>query len=387
MSIDLLDAPVDTALATPPQATRAILLSYTEETITRMIAETKAVDANCDLATIEASHWKLVKVRTGLESKKLEMTEPWRKQTEAVNAEAKRLTALAAPEEKRLKLLKDAKEADEARLEKARLQQRYEARLFRLEDAELSLSEGEIRALNDEQFETVFVRLADTKKRQDEEAETRRREKAELDQARQKLADQQAELNRQAEALKEQQRKLDEQQRQQAQPVTEQEQLVQAAEAEPLHPAPLTESELDEEARADGRMMDEIIAATEAVCRPVTAPASTGDASPAATEFGKPGAAVTPALPPLHTPAPSQARPYNAYSEPGGFSAAREVLAKRRSGAALPLPSDVAKIQRLADQVRLIAYPVVESEAAKEFIQTLQYDLQTIAEACDNFQG
>lgn len=385
MPSQLFDQPADTQLAAPGKPTTAILLGHSRETIAKKIAASQLLGANDDYETIKVAWWSWVKVRTGIEKTEKELTEESKKYIAAVKAQAKDLIEFAAPEEKRLLGIKEAKEAEQARLEQERLEKRYEARLFRVDSLDLAMSESELRGLDDAAFEAALVRLVEAARLKKEEDDRRRLEKEQIAKDRAELEEQRAKqqakidaedarLEQQRREQREAQATIDAEKQRLADEAAERAaaegaQVVAAAkEEERLHDDAMN-AELNAEMEIHRRKHDDKIAAetwrdaqpdddgsgitvtrasqaNEGVTQPIA------EAAPSGTADQLPASFVSPSL----------------FSSPSAYQ------------------PDVQKVQWMAKVIRGLPYPTVQSEAARSFLFNVQHKLKVIAEECEAYQ-
>ncbi len=161
---------------------------------------------------------EVVSIRTGIDKKRLALTGDYRKIVDAINGEAKRLTALIREVEEPLKLEKERIEKmlkEEKERKKKEIQERLDARVEELKKSGMtfdgsfyvcgdgiSMDVNTIRDMKDTDYEFLKAKV-------EMEAERIRKEKEEIER---KKAEEEAERRRQQEELEKQQEELRKQQ-------------------------------------------------------------------------------------------------------------------------------------------------------------------------------
>lgn len=228
-------------LVTADSYRESLLVQIRESVTDKMLAEMKTY---CDSLTIagindkagydavQKAITKVVKTRTAVDAKRKELKAPFKEMGDAIDAEAKRITALIQSVEEPLKQKKkeidDFAEAERQRLELEK-QARYEDRVSLMSQAGvsfnsvfftagvLSYSMTQVREWNDEEFQTEFAKMnaecalarqAEERRRQQQEEAERlanearaRAEQAERE-AQQRIAEAEARAREAEERLK-----------------------------------------------------------------------------------------------------------------------------------------------------------------------------------------
>lgn len=175
---------------------------------------------------------EIVSFRTGIDKKRLALTADYRKITDSINGEAKRLVALLQEVEAPLREEKDRVEAllKEEKERKAReIQERLDARVNQLQESgmtfngqyyvcgdTISMDINTIRDMKDTDFEflnaKVIMEAERIRKEREEEEKRKAEEEAERKRQQEELERQQAELRKQQEEMEAQRKEFERQQ-------------------------------------------------------------------------------------------------------------------------------------------------------------------------------
>lgn len=229
---ELIEASAGVELISPEKYQEQLLAEVRATLPETHIAEMKAY---CETLTIvgpndregyeavQKSITALVKARTSLDKKRKELKEPFKKMGEAIDGEAKRLTALVVEVEEMQKRKKqeidDFIEAERQRLENLK-REAFNARVQRLTDAGVSyngvtyyagilnVTPTQVMEWDDATFEAEFAKLAEevalqraAEQRKQAEAEAARKAAQEAEEARRKAEAEAAELRAKLAAL------------------------------------------------------------------------------------------------------------------------------------------------------------------------------------------
>ena len=185
------------------------------------------------LVAVKTALSDVVSLRTGIDKKRLSLTGDYRKIVDAINGEAKRLTALLSEVEEPLRAEKDRAEAliKAEKERKAReLQERLDARVEAIKAAgmvfdgsfyvigdTISMDVNTIRDMKDADFDflkaKVELEAERIRKAKEEEEQRKAAEEARLKAEREKLEQEMAELQRQKDEMARQREEMERQQR------------------------------------------------------------------------------------------------------------------------------------------------------------------------------
>lgn len=186
-----------TALSERPAATKAIVLSVTDETIASMASRMMSLKVNGiadkkGYELVDTARKECVKARTGIDKVHKELKAESLKYCQELDSEKRRLTGKVEAIENHLKGELDAVEREQARIQKEKDDAIYAERVAKLSAYDCTIIEHALRSMSPAQFEEAFTKAA-----ADAVARKEAERKAAAEEAeRQRIAAEQAEANR-----------------------------------------------------------------------------------------------------------------------------------------------------------------------------------------------
>ena len=186
-----------TALTERPAASKAIVLSVTDETIASMASRMMALKVNGiadkkGYELVDTARKECVKARTGIDKVHKELKAESLKYCQELDAEKRRLTGKVEAIENHLKSELEAVEREQARIQKEKDDAIYTERVAKLASHDCTIIEHALRTMTQSQFDEAFTKaVADAVARKEAE-----RKAAAEEAERQRIAAEQAEANR-----------------------------------------------------------------------------------------------------------------------------------------------------------------------------------------------